>query len=31
MTFLVPAFLAGLVLIGVPIVVHLTRKQKSRW
>ncbi len=30
MAFLVPAFLAGLLLVGVPILVHLTRKQKSK-
>lgn len=30
MAFLVPAFLAGLVLIGVPVLIHLTRKQKSK-
>ena len=30
LTFLVPLFLAGLALIVVPILVHLTRKQRSK-
>jgi len=30
LSFLVPAFLAGLALLAVPIVIHLTRRQRSR-
>ncbi|MGH7542194.1 MAG: BatA domain-containing protein, partial [Gemmatimonadota bacterium] len=29
MSFLAPAFLAGLVLLAVPILVHLTQRQRS--
>ncbi len=29
MSFLVPAFLAGLLLVGVPIWIHLTRRQRQ--
>ena len=30
LSFLVPAFLAALAVLGVPVVLHLTRRQRSR-
>ena len=30
LSFLVPAVLVGLLAIGIPVLIHLTRKQKAK-